>query len=176
MMNPLILAGAGVFLVLAVVLLLLARRVLASGRDHDVSPEWLRSFSTARYRPMERVLAEDDFRFLASQCGYEPRIERKLRAARRRVFRQYLRCLRKDFARLEACLRWLMVHSPVDRPDLARVLRRYKFAFLCALVGAEARLLLHGFGLQPADAGRLVGVLDLLRGELKRFAPARVSA
>ncbi len=176
MTNPLIIAGVGVFAVLAVMLLLLARRVLASGRQREVSPEWLRSFSTARYRPMERILAEEDFRFLASQCGYEPRIERKLRAARRRVFRQYLRCLRKDFARLEACVRWLMVHSAVDRPDLARLLWRYKFAFLCAVAAAEARLLLHGFGLQPADAGRLVSALDLLRGELKRLAPATVWA
>jgi hypothetical protein len=65
-----------------------------------------------------------------------------------------------------------MVHSSVDRPDLGRVLWRYKFAFLCAVVAAEARLLLYGFGLQPADAGRLLSALDLLRGELKRLAPA----
>ncbi|MCS6953417.1 MAG: hypothetical protein RMK57_08445 [Bryobacterales bacterium] len=174
-MNPLIVTAGGVFLALALVLLLLARRVLDRS-SNGPSAEWLRSFDTARYRPMERLLSEADFAFLASQVGYEPRIGRKLRAARRRIFRQYLRCLRKDFARLEACLRWVMVHSEVDRADLARALRRQKLLFFAGLLSAEGRLLLHGVGLQPSDVRRLVGSLDLLRGELRRLAPVAVRA
>lgn len=172
-MNPLIITAGGVFLALALVLLLLARRVLVRTSD-GLNPDWLRSFDTGKYRPMERLLSEADFAFLAAQSGYEPRIGRNLRSARRRIFRQYLCCLRKDFARLEACLRWMMVHSSADRPDLARALRRQKLAFMFGMLAVEGRLLLHGLGLQPADVARLVGSLDLLRGELRRLAPATV--
>lgn len=172
-MNPLIITAGGVFLALAFVLLLLARRVLERSQ-RELNPEWLESFNTAKYRPMERLLTEADFVFLASQSGYEPRIGRKLRAARRRIFRQYLRCLRKDFQRLEACLRWLMVHSEADRPELARALRRQKLLFMAGILAVEGRLLLHGVGLQPSDITPLVGSLDLLRGELRRLAPVAV--
>src|SRR5215471_20655160 len=57
-------------------------------------------FSLARYEPMGRLLAEEDFVFLAAQPGYRPEIGAKLRRERRQIFRLYLRELSRDFHRL----------------------------------------------------------------------------
>jgi len=40
------------------------------------------------------------------------------------MFRGYLRCLTKDYARLLSGIREMMVESGVDRPDLAKALVR----------------------------------------------------
>jgi hypothetical protein len=58
----------------------------------------LLGFAPASYRPMERLLREDDFAFLAQQAGlhgWDAGFEWK----GWRVFRMYLGNLRRDFAR-----------------------------------------------------------------------------
>ena len=79
--------------------------VASSTRVRGVDPDWLGSFSVATYRPMERLLSEDDIRFLKSQPGYEPNMEKVLRSDRRKIFRTYLRSLGRDFNRLHLALR-----------------------------------------------------------------------
>src|SRR5689334_8935997 len=51
---------------------------------------WIEDFSIDRYRPMQRLLCQEDYVFLESQRGYDPSISRTLRKDRRRVFRSYL--------------------------------------------------------------------------------------
>ena len=60
--------------------------VLRISRATDYDPEWLEDFSISRYRPMLRLLSEDDYEFLASQAGYKGKIASQLRAERRKVF------------------------------------------------------------------------------------------
>src|SRR5438105_538368 len=80
-------------------LVLLYRR-LASRVDSEIAPDQCLVLSLDKYRPMERLLQEDDFRFLANQPGFSPQLGRRFRTERRRIFRGYLRNLRKDFARI----------------------------------------------------------------------------
>lgn len=165
-MSPTLMA-AGIVTLLSVCLFVwLFRRLGSSNRLPAVSPEWLRQFSVARYRPLERLLNEDDYRFLAAQRGYHPRIARRLRAERRRVFRQYLACLRRDFNRLETAARILMVSSPADRPDFARALLKQRLWFTYATMSAEIRLLLHSLGLTTVDVRGLLASLDVMRTQL----------
>src|SRR5258707_4988519 len=79
-----------------------------------------------KYQPMARLLQEDDFRYLSAQPGYSPRLGRRLRSQRRRIFRGYLRSLRRDFATLSMALRTLVLHSAEDRSDLAASLVRQR--------------------------------------------------
>src|SRR5580658_4461034 len=78
------------------------------------------SVAADRYRPMLRLLSDDDLAFVSANS----KLHRELRAKRRNLFRGYLRCLTRDYARLLAGVRKAMVHSEVDRPDLARALAR----------------------------------------------------
>ncbi len=83
---------------------LLFKRMLFRDRVPDFDPDWLENFSVSKYRPMERLLSEEYFEFLVSQEGYEPKIGKRLRSERRRIFRGYLRSIRRDFQRLEVPL------------------------------------------------------------------------
>jgi len=56
----------------------------------EITPEWLENFSTSVYHPMEGLLADEDFRFLSRQPGFDLSLYRKLRRERLRIFRQYL--------------------------------------------------------------------------------------
>src|SRR5690242_18336963 len=69
------------------------------------------TFSPEAYRPMMRLLQESDFRFLAAQPGFSPQLGRRFRAARRQIFRGYLRILRRDFSRAASVCWILMVRS-----------------------------------------------------------------
>src|SRR5579884_2653909 len=73
-----------------------------------------------RYRPMLRLLSEED---LAVAAG-NPSLVRKLRSERRRLFRGYLHCVERDYGRLLAGIRMAMVQAHTDRRDLARALAR----------------------------------------------------
>src|ERR1700722_16959829 len=83
-------------------LVLLFRRLIAGPKKLPVSVDWISELSATRYRPMERLLADDDYRFLASQPGCDNKMLRRVRSERRRLFRGYLACLSRDFGRVSA--------------------------------------------------------------------------
>jgi hypothetical protein len=113
-----------------------------------------------RYRPMLRLLADADLDFAAN----DPVLRNRLRVRRREMFRDYLRCLTKDYARLLAGIRAIMVESGVDRPDLAKALARNRVLFAVALCRIELHLQLHALGIGRVDVSGLVEALDSLRG------------
>ena len=78
--------GLVAFVCLAVgaVLVFLFRRLVAGPKSLPVSVDWINDLSTARYRPMERLLHEEDFRFLASQPGVDKKMLRRMRSIKRR--------------------------------------------------------------------------------------------
>lgn len=151
-------------LVVALALLWAVWRMVRVGSsrtsERAVDLDWLEEFSTARYRPMERLFSEEDFQFLRSQPGFEPALERKLRKQRRLIFRDYLRHLRLDFARLHRAARLLLVLCPEDQPELAKELIRLKLVFWCALAAVEARLALHALGCGPMNVTGLISCTE----------------
>lgn len=121
-----------------------------------------------RYRPMLRLLSDEDFRFVSAN----PSLRRTLRAQRRRLFRGYLRCLTRDYGSLLAGLRHAIVQSETDRPDLARALMRNRFHFALAACNAEIRVFLYSAGIGKADISGLIGAFDALRALQSAAAPA----
>ena len=124
-------------------------------------------FCLETYRPMERLFDEADFEFLASQPGYDPRIARKLRTERRRIFRGYLRCLISDFNSLVRSAQLIALHSPEDNPELAGAIFRVRLAFFWNVAATETRLALAPLPLGSINPERLIGCLTTLRDNLE---------
>ena len=123
------------------------------------------------YKPMLRLLSREDLQFISSA----PELRKYLRASRRRIFRAYLRCLSKDYSRLLGGVRWIMVNSGVDRPDLAILLSRQRRAFAVAMCRIEWMLALHAMGFDnvKVDVSGLVSAIDNLTGIVNVFSPVQ---
>lgn len=117
------------------------------------------SARAGRYRPMLRLLSEDDF----APVQGNKQLLRRLRAERTAIFRGYLRCLARDYGSLLAGLRMAVVHSSVDRPDLARAILRNRMLFAGLLCRLDMLLFLHRAGIHGIDVTGLVEALDALR-------------
>lgn len=120
------------------------------------------ALSADRYRPMLRLLSDDDLAFVSS----DSKLQSMLRAKRRALFRGYLRCLTRDYAQLLAGVRQTMVQSGVDRPDLARALAKNRVLFAMALCKVEYRLVLHSAGIGHIEIAGLVDALEVLRRQV----------
>lgn len=166
-----LLVGAGV-LVAAVAILFacLFRRLNAPDRERLPNLEWCQGFSIHRYRPMERLFSEEDYQFLAAQCGYSPEMGRRLKAQRRRIFRHYLRGLSRDFSRLHTAARFMLLHAPQDRPDLAIQLFRQRLLFRYALLSVHSTLVLQTLGVGTVDVRRLVQALESMGSQFRQLA------
>ncbi|HUO31427.1 MAG TPA: hypothetical protein VMU80_19545 [Bryobacteraceae bacterium] len=125
---------------------------------------------------MERLLAGEDYQFLASQPGFDRRLLRRMRAQRRKVFRGYLACLRRDFSQVGAALRLMMMYSSEDRSDLARILYRQEALFAASMLAVQGRLLLHACGLGTVDVRGLVAAMECVRLQLRQVVPAESAA
>lgn len=133
---------------------------------------WLTNFSTSKYRPMLRLLAEDDFRFLEAQEGYEPAIGKRLRSERLKIFRGYLRNLVRDYHRLHLAARLILVYSPEDRSDLAAHLVRHRIEFAIKLARLELDLFFYSLGIGAVDVRALLGTLDSMQSRITSAASA----
>jgi hypothetical protein len=160
----------------ATVMIVLLRRLSSHQPAQAFNTDWLSRFSIARYRPMERILAEDDYRFLEAQEFYHSSVASDLRRKRVAAFRSYLACLKADFGRLDAATRLYMSACHQDRPDLAQALLKRRLVFAYAVTLTEWRLLLFRFGLGTVDIQGLLGSLDGMRLQLGQMALARQAA
>lgn len=168
-----LLAGASVLIgVIALVFVCLFRRLISPNGEAQPSLEWCNRFSINKYRPMERLFSDADYGFLAAQPGHAPYLSKKLKAERRRVFRCYLRCLRRDFDRLHTAAKFLLLHSPQDQPDLASTLLKQRLVFRYALLAVHFRLALQVLGLGTVDVSGLVRALAGMRDQFQQLAVA----
>jgi hypothetical protein len=170
--------GLAAFVCLAVgaVLAFLFRRLIAGPKSLPVSVDWINDLSVARYRPMERLLSEEDIGFLASQPGFDKRMLRRIRSERRRVFRGYLACLSRDFSLVGTALRMMMMYSAQDRGDLAGILYKQQALFAFGMLAVQWRLVLHACGLGTVDVRGLVRAMEFMRMELRQMIPAEGAA
>lgn len=161
-----------VLLVLGACFLLVFRFASGQVSKLPATTGWLQALSVERYRPMLRLLTEEDLRFLRSQLGFTRSMETRLRINRSQMARGYLRAMQADFALICTALKTLMAQSQQDRPDLASTLIRSQlmFAFGCFLV--ETRILLFRHGLGSVGDASVFSLFDGLRLELLALLPA----
>ena len=150
-------------------------RKLASRHAHaGPSCEWLEDFSPESYAPMERLLDEQDFVFLARQPGYEPGIARRLRAERKAIFRGYLARLVRDFNQLLGLAKLMVVFAEKDRSEFATALWRQQATFYWAICILEIRLALYPMLLGTWNIQGLLETMQRLHSEVLQRAAATV--
>lgn len=126
-----------------------------------------------RYRPMLRLLSENDEALLSSNKS----LLRKFRKQRQEIFRGYLINLSSDYGNMLAAIRGSMVASGIDRPDLAAALVRNRSLFALAICRIEYRLLLNRMGLGSAvDVSGLVEAVSALQAQMQIFSSSYSSA
>ncbi|MGO4885481.1 MAG: hypothetical protein ACLP59_32360 [Bryobacteraceae bacterium] len=168
--------AALVCLAVGAVLAFLLRKLIAGPKSLPVSVNWINDLSVARYRPMERLLSDEDYAFLASQPGFDKRTLRRIRSERRKLFRGYLACLSRDFSLVGAALRLMMMYSAHDRPDLAGILYKQQALFALGMLAVQWRLFLHICGFGTVDVRGLVRAMESMRMELRQIIPAEGAA
>jgi hypothetical protein len=165
-----------VLVLVAVLTIGLLLKSLMRRSDEPLPDEaWLRSFSAARYRPMLRLLAEDDYEFLMAASNDKAAV-RRLRTERRQIFRMYLNNLTRDFSRLHLAARILVLESEEERSGVAERLMRIRFDFFVAVFAVRCRLALHALGIGTVDVRGLVEALEQMGGDLRTLVPATQSA
>jgi len=142
-------------------------RTLASRQNAEVPMDQSLALAPGKYRPMERLLQEEDFRFLSSQPGFSARLGRRFRTERRRVFRAYLRSLSMDFSRVSQACQMLVIHAAEDRGDLAKGIMRQRLLFALGILAVEGRLLLHAAGVGTVDVHGLVESLEAMQAQIQ---------
>ena len=173
MFAPLVLLAACLTVLLGFTGLIYMRQRTAQ-RDSAADWEWANGFSVDRYRPMQRLLSEDDCTFLKGQRGYHPSILQSLRHDRRRVFRMYLRSLNRDFNRLYWAAKEAVMFSHAGEAGLLTMIVRQRVLFLWALSLVEMRLVLHAAGIGTVDVRPVLGALEAMREATRILQPIEI--
>jgi hypothetical protein len=167
------LATCGLALVLvAPILVKLCRR----SRIEDITPEWLENFSPSMYYPMEGLLADEDFRFLSCQPGFDLSLYRKLRRERLHIFRQYLSRLILDFNRLHTAARLLVAHGHEDRSDLVTQLMWLKLRFSVAVLRAQLSYLICCLGFRSLAVQTVILHLEEMSAQLTFISASQTAS
>jgi len=175
-MNLILLVVACICLLVVGAFVFVFSKLGSRRRTLPVTGDWIGELSMARYRPMERLLDEADTRFLEASPGGGRKLARRLQAERRRLFRGYLHCLRRDFSRICMAIQILALASHQDRPDLVTILIKQKALFAIGLISVEYRLAMHTLGVGSVDVHGLIDSLEYMRLELLQLVQATVPA
>lgn len=156
-----------IFMLTAVSTLAVAPVLVRLFRGCSTNDTWesLESFSPSTYYPMQRLLADEDFRFLARQPGFDLSLYRKLRRERMLIFRQYLGSLISDFNRLHAAARFLISHSPEDHSEVLLRLVKLRFRFTFSVMRAEISFYSCWLGLSSLAAHAAIARLEEMSNE-----------
>lgn len=166
-----VLFGAALLLVLlGVAFGMLFAKLLSHERALPTPEEWDDVFSPGRYKAMERLLEETDYRYVSVQPGDNKILQKRLRHQRVRIFGSYVNCLSQDFTRICNAIKKVMVDSQVDRPDLAGLLMKQHFIFTFTVLTIEFRLLLYTFGLGAPDGRSLIQALESMCAQLRTLS------
>ena len=153
----------------------LLRQTPSRGRFPKATPEWVNTLSTAKYRPMERLLTDDDFNFVGSQPRVQLENGQEVEGATA-PHPSNVSALDQDFHRLCDGLRMVMLSSTQDRPDLAVALFKQRVSFTIGLALVRLRIAMHATDWATADIRALVDTLHAVRDQFQQLAPATARA
>lgn len=151
-------------------------RLFRRENPSEAEIEWLNEFSIETYQPMARLLDERDYEFIARQPGYHAGISQELRTERSRIFRSYLHSLVRDFNKLIRLAKFILIHSPNDRPNFARDIFRLQVQFYCAVAAAEIRLALQPLPVGAINVKGLIGSLSVVHENVGKAAMRAIPA
>ena len=146
-------------------------KLLKSSSFEEITPEWLANFSVSSYYPMQNLLADEDFRFLSRQPGFDPSLYRKLRRERMMIFQQYLSRLIRDFNRLHTTARVLVGNGTEDRSDLLSRLISLKLRFMFAVLCTQFSYFGCYVGLKTIRVQSAISYLETMAKEVSTVSP-----
>jgi hypothetical protein len=133
-------------------------RLFSSSNRADI-PQLKAKFSGPdAYRPMERLFAAEDFRFLEQRSGKEQGLQGRLHRSRQRVMKLYLRRFRQDFQEAWSVCRVLAPFSA--DPNFGTALIGNLCTFYRLYSQVQIQLMLHTF--VPGDV-RVSNLVQALR-------------
>ncbi len=132
----------------------------------ELPPEWLENFQSSTYYPMRGLLADEDFKFLSRQPGYDVALHRKFRQDRLKIFREYLNRLILDFNRLHRFAVVVVSHTEGDNSHLLTRLIRLRLRFSLAVFQVEFCYLLCRLRFRSMSVGNLLANLDEMATQL----------
>ena len=142
----------------------------------DITPEWLENFSPSSYSLMEGLLADEDFKFLSRQPGFDLSLYRKLRKERLHIFRQYLTRLISDFNRLHLAARLLIAKNEEDHSELVSRLVYLKVRFSLAVLQAQMSYIACRVGCRSLAVQALLLRLEEMSSELNLLSLANAAS
>jgi hypothetical protein len=134
---------------------------------------FLDNFSLGTYRPMLRLAAQMDRKFLRSAHGET--LAGCYRKIQRNLLREYLHDASKDFNRLYAIATAKTVHAASDPDDLSMALFEQQMTFVLLVWGIEARLLLDNLLPFAVDLKPLIVQLEGLARQTRELAHPQYS-
>ena len=141
----------------------------------EITSEWLDDFSPACYYPMRRLLADEDFRFLSRQPGFDLSLYKKLRQERLYIFRQYLSRMVVDFNRLHMAARLILARGNEDQSHLVTQLIWLKVKFSFAVIHAEFSYLLCSAGCETLAVRATILRLEEMSFQFNSLSAPRVA-
>ncbi len=118
------------------------------------------------YRPLDRLFTHEDMTFVARFAHRSGPWQGRLRGARGRVMRLYLRQIQKDFNNLWHLARQIAPHS--TDPNFAALVTRQFCAFYFLLAVARLRIVFGWWLPVPVRASGLVSAMQRLRAGVVR--------
>ena len=128
-------------------------------------------FSLDRYRPMQRLLSEQDMLFLKQSLGYTKQMGKRWKRQQLGLFKMYLKELRIDFYKLHAEARSIVADTGIESPDFVRQLIHQRIQFGYAVAKVELHLSLASCGLGAVTATPLLQTVEVMRMRLQTMAP-----
>jgi hypothetical protein len=166
-MTSLLVTAELIAILTTLAFIILFRKLIHFERVKTEPSYRLQEISICKYRPIQTLFDDRDYAFLRSQAGYTRNLERRLRLQRRRIFRLYLRDMKRDFSNLHWGLKLLMAEEGHDRPDMARMLLKQRAMFLFGTISAQIGVFLNVFGIGRVDVGPMVRALATLHTQLQ---------
>jgi hypothetical protein len=164
--------------VVALIAILVWRRAWRKREDNlQITQAWLENFSPNSYRPMLRLANSGDTGYLSSQRG--PEAAARYRRTQRRMLREYLRGLSRDFHRLHtiAAERAVNVRIPNvgnHRGNSSLALVEEKLEFIFSVWSIEVRLFLDKFSPCTINPQPLLANVDELTAKAREIARRRL--
>ena len=160
-------AGGGAAILLLAAFAFTVRSMLASRHEGEHAASALSDVRVDKYRPIARLMSSDDLEFLRSQPGFVPSMERRFRAQRRGLMRQYLREMESDFNAIYRGATHLLMLAPVDQPELVAQLSSQRWTFARRIAIVRFNLCLDTLGVRPVEVG---GLLESFSSVQRQFA------
>jgi hypothetical protein len=165
-MSPLV-PILGTAIVLLGLMCWLFARLVRTRRVFDIDLAWWSAFSPERYRPVTRLLSDEDLQYALELAGRDRKLAAAFRRRRIQLLRRYLKEMAADFDKLQA-VGQLMVEAGTAGRELRELLFEQRLRFTLAMFSAELHMLGFRIGISRVDASGLVGALNGLAAGVRQ--------